>query len=127
MIKVSVILPVYNSKLYIEKTIKCILNQKLKEFELIIIDDGSTDGSGKICDEISKRDKRVKVFHKTNGGICNARNYGLSVAKGEYIAFLDHDDLVKEGFLEDNYNLAKIKEEDPTFFDKSFEQLTSLL
>lgn len=107
MIKVSVILPVYNSKLYIEKTIKCILNQKLKEFELIIIDDGSTDGSGKICDEISKRDKRVKVFHKTNGGICNARNYGLSVAKGEYIAFLDHDDLVKEGFLEDNYNLAK--------------------
>lgn len=107
MLKVSIILPVYNSKQYIKQTIECILNQNMKEFELIVIDDGSTDGSGNICDEISKVDERVKVFHKDNGGICDARNYGLRVATGEYIAFLDHDDTVKQGFLKDNYNLAK--------------------
>ena len=107
MVKVSIIVPVYNSKNYIKKCIESILIQDLKELEIIIIDDGSSDGSSEICDKLSKKDKRIKVFHRENGGICEARNYGLMQAKGEYIAFADHDDLVKQGFLSNNYKLAK--------------------
>lgn len=107
MIKISVIIPVYNSRLYIEKCINSILLQDFTDFEIIIVDDGSNDGSSEICDSLSKKDKRIKVYHKKNGGICEARNYGLKYAKGEYIAFSDHDDLVRQGFLSSNYNLAK--------------------
>lgn len=107
MIKVSVIIPVYNSKLYIKKCIESILMQDLREFEVIIIDDGSNDGSGLICDKLALKDKRIQVVHKKNGGICEARNYGLKLAKGEYISFVDHDDIVRQGFLGDNYNIAK--------------------
>lgn len=107
MIKISVIIPVYNSKLYIKKCIESILKQDLTAFEIIMIDDGSNDGSREICDELALKDKRIRVFHKKNGGICEARNFGLKYAKGEYIAFSDHDDIVKQGFFSSNYELAK--------------------
>lgn len=106
-IKVSVIMPVYNSEKYLETTIKSVLNQEFDEFELILVDDGSKDKSGEICDEFADSDPRVKVIHKSNGGICSARNCGLAAAEGEYIAFCDNDDLYLPGLLADNYKLAK--------------------
>lgn len=105
-VKISIIMPVYNSRQYLEKCIDSILNQDFAEFELLLIDDGSTDGSEKICDMYAEKDSRVRVFHKSNSGISSARNFGLAQAQGEYIAFSDHDDCVEEGFLKDNYTVA---------------------
>lgn len=104
MIKVSVIMPVYNSGEYLKTAVESILNQSLKEFELILVDDGSTDGSSDQCDEYARKDERVVVIHQKNGGICAARNAALKVARGEYIAFSDHDDEYLPRLLEDNYN-----------------------
>ena len=98
-VKISVIVPVYNSEEYLPDTAASILNQSFEEFELILVDDGSKDRSGKICDELAQKDKRVKVIHKQNGGICSARNCALKLAKGEYIAFCDNDDMYLPGLL----------------------------
>lgn len=106
-IKVSVIMPVYNSGNYLAPAIDSILIQSLKDFELILVDDGSTDGSSQLCDEYALKDNRVVVVHQSNQGLCSARNYALSISRGEYIAFSDHDDLYLQGLLEDNYNIAK--------------------
>lgn len=106
MVKISVIMPVYNSEQYLRETVNSILNQDMDDFELILVDDGSTDSSGLICDEYRKKDSRVVVAHKKNGGICSARNHGLQLARGEYIAFSDDDDEYLPGLLRDNYRLA---------------------
>lgn len=106
-IAVSVIMPVYNSERYLLDCVNSILSQNFNAFELLLIDDGSTDSSPQICDEIAQRDVRVKVYHKENGGICAARNFGLEHAVGEYIAFSDHDDEVNPGFFGENYFYAK--------------------
>lgn len=95
MILVSIIVPIYNVEKYVERCIDSIINQTLKEIEIILVDDGSTDNSGKICDEYARRDERIKVIHKKNGGQCSARNVGLDIAKGEYIGFVDSDDFIK--------------------------------
>ena len=105
-IKVSVIMPVYNSGEYLQTAVDSILSQSLKDIELILVDDGSTDGSSEKCDEYAKKDKRVVVIHQKNGGICNARNAALNIARGEYIGFSDHDDEYLPGLLEDNYKLC---------------------
>lgn len=105
-IKVTVIMPVYNSGKYLHTAVDSILSQSLKDIELILVDDGSTDGSSEKCDEYAKKDKRVVVIHQKNGGICNARNAALTIAKGEYIGFSDHDDEYVQGFLEAAYNKA---------------------
>lgn len=105
-IKVSVIMPVYNSGKYLKKAVDSILTQSLKEFELILVDDGSTDGSPEVCDEFAKSDERVKVIHQKNTGICNARNAALQIAKGEYLAFSDHDDEYLPRLLENSYKMA---------------------
>ena len=76
-IKISIIVPVYNSEKYLPETAQSILKQSFSDFELILVDDGSKDGSGKICDQLAAKDTRIKVIHKTNGGICSARNAGL--------------------------------------------------
>ena len=104
---VSVIMPVYNSGVYLETAVDSILSQSLREIELILVDDGSTDGSSEKCDEYARRDSRVIVIHQKNEGICNARNAALKIARGEYIAFSDHDDEYLPGLLEDNYKYAK--------------------
>lgn len=96
-IKVSVIMPVYNSGKYLKTAVESILNQSLKELELILVDDGSTDGSSERCDEYAAKDPRVVVIHERNGGICHARNAALKIARGEYIGFSDHDDEFLEG------------------------------
>ena len=104
---VSVIMPVYNSGVYLETAVGSILSQSLREIELILVDDGSTDGSSEKCDEYARHDSRVIVIHQQNGGICNARNAALKIARGEYVAFSDHDDEYLPGLLEDNYQYAK--------------------
>jgi glycosyltransferase involved in cell wall biosynthesis len=89
---ISVIIPVYKKEQYITKCIESVLFQTFTDFELLLIDDGSPDKSGQICDEYSLKDSRIKVFHKSNGGVGNARNYGMDKAQGQYFAFLDADD-----------------------------------
>ena len=84
------------------------------------MDDGSKDGSGKICDQLAAKDTRIKVIHKTNGGICSARNAGLKEAAGEYIAFCDNDDIYLPGLLEDNYALAKKYDADVVRYSRSY-------
>lgn len=96
---ISVIIPVYNTENYLRKCLDSVLAQSFADFEVLLINDGSTDGSGKICDEYAKKDKRIKVFHKENGGVSSARNLGLDNAKGEWISFVDSDDTVKENYL----------------------------
>lgn len=90
--KISIIVPVYNAEKYLHRCIDSILTQTFSDFELLLIDDGSTDNSGAICDEYAKTDSRIKVFHKENGGVSSARNLGLAKAHGEWIAFVDADD-----------------------------------
>ncbi len=107
MLNVSVIMPVYNSEKFLRGAINSVLAQDFQDFELILVDDGSKDNSGKICDEYAQIDSRVRVIHKKNGGICSARNAGLDVAKGEYIGFCDNDDRYLADLLKDNYSLAK--------------------
>lgn len=106
-IKISIIIPVYNTGEILRRTINNVLNQTMRDFELILVNDGSTDNSLSICNEYSKKDSRIVVINKKNSGICNSRNRGIKEAKGEYIAFLDHDDEVDCHLLEDNYILAK--------------------
>lgn len=93
---ISVIVPIYNTEKYLPRCIDSILKQTFTDFELLLIDDGSTDNSGKICDEYAIRDSRIRVFHKKNGGISSARNMGLDNAVGDWITFVDADDWVDE-------------------------------
>lgn len=94
MILVSIIVPVYNVEQYLERCLDSLVNQTLKDIEIILVDDGSTDDSGNICDKYAKKDKRIKVIHKENGGLSDARNIGLSIARGKYIGFVDSDDFI---------------------------------
>ena len=89
---ISIIIPVYNTQQYLPRCIDSILSQSFTDFELLLIDDGSTDGSGKICDAYAEKDNRIRVFHKENGGVSSARNLGLNEAQGEWICFVDSDD-----------------------------------
>lgn len=100
MTKISVIVPIYNVEEYIDICIKSILNQTYKSFELILVDDGSTDNSGNICDEYKRIDDRVHVIHKKNGGLSDARNFGIEYAKGEFLYFIDGDDFIEVDTLE---------------------------
>ena len=98
--KVSIIVPVYNVEKYLPKCIESILNQTYTNLEVILIDDGSTDSSGKICDEYARRDGRIKVIHKENGGNSSARNAGLDCCTGDFLAFVDSDDWIEENMFE---------------------------
>lgn len=97
---VSIIVPVYNVKEYLPKCLDTIINQTYKNIEIILVDDGSTDDSGSICDEYAGKDERIKVIHKDNGGVSTARNCGLRVAQGKYIGFIDSDDTVDKEYIE---------------------------
>jgi len=98
--KISVIIPVYNVQQYLVKCIESILSQTYSNFELLIIDDGSTDKSGLICDNYVQKDSRIKVFHKKNGGVSSSRNLGLDMAKGKWLMFVDSDDSINIKCLE---------------------------
>lgn len=102
---ISIIVPVYNVEKFLNTCICSIINQTFSNFELLLIDDGSPDNCPKICEEWKKKDIRIKVFHKLNGGLSDARNYGVKYAKGKYITFIDSDDYVSTFYLENLYNL----------------------
>ena len=98
--KISVIVPVYNVENYLVQCVESIINQTYKKLEIILVDDGSTDNSGKICDELQTKDERIKVIHKINGGLPDARNAGLDIATGEFLMFSDSDDLLFDNACE---------------------------
>ena len=102
--ELSIIVPVYKVEKQLEQCIRSILNQSFTNFELILVDDGSPDKCGEICDEYEKKDKRIKVIHKKNGGLSDARNAGLDIAKGKYIGFVDSDDIIHPEMYERMYN-----------------------
>lgn len=103
--KVSIIVPIYNVEKYIERGIKSLIAQTYKNIEIILVDDGSPDNSGKICDKCAKKDTRIKVIHKKNGGVSSARNVGLEKSTGKYIMFMDGDDYVEEDYVDYFVNL----------------------
>lgn len=100
---VSVIVPIYKTEPYLDRCIESIINQTYKNIEILLIDDGSPDGCPKICDEWEKKDNRIKVVHKINGGISSTRNIGLDMCKGEYITFIDSDDYIEPETVADLY------------------------
>lgn len=112
MNKLSIIIPVYNVEPYIRKCLDSVINQTYKNLEIICIDDGSTDSSGEICEEYAKKDLRIKVFHKTNGGYPSALNLGLNNFTGDYVTFVDPDDWIELDYYQTAYNLAKHKKAD---------------
>ena len=118
MPKVSVIMPVYNSEKYVGDAIKSILKQSYVDFELILVDDGSTDKSGDICEKYAAKDERVKVIHQKNQGLCAARNCGLDKATGIYICFVDNDDYCYPSYIKDNIELALKYDADVVRFDR---------
>ena len=114
---ISVIVPVYNVENYLERCMTSVLNQTYKNLEIILVDDGATDSSSKMCDEYARMDSRVRVIHKANGGLSDARNAGLSIATGEYIGYVDSDDWIEldmyermyEACIEHNAQLAECR------------------
>ena len=102
---VSIIIPVYNAETYLQRCVSSLLGQTYKQIEIILVNDGSSDNSGKLCEEYSKIDDRIKVIHKENGGAATARNKGLDEARGKYICFVDSDDYVSCEYIETLYNL----------------------
>lgn len=113
MPQISVIVPVYKAEKYIEDCVRSILAQTYGDFELILVEDGSPDASGAICDELAQQDDRIFVIHKKNGGAATARNAGLDVAKGDYIAFIDGDDVVHPEYL--SFLLSLLQKADADF------------
>ena len=109
---VSVIVPIYKVEKYMHRCVDSIINQTYKKIEIILVDDGSPDSCGKICDEYAEKDNRIKVIHKENGGLSDARNAGIDIAKGNYLTFIDSDDYVTEDYVEFLLNLLKESDAD---------------
>ncbi len=109
---VTLLVPVYNTEKYIKKCLESIVNQTYKNLEIILIDDGSNDNSGKICDEYAKKDSRIEVFHKENQGSSAEKNFGLSIAKGRYISFIDSDDYLEPTLIEKLVKSIEINQSD---------------
>lgn len=121
---VSVIIPVYNVEPYLKECVDSVVNQTYKKLEIILVDDGSTDDSGRMCDEYARQDDRIKVLHKKNGGLSDARNLGIEKATGEYLYFLDSDDVIPMCAIESLYKVCEKEKADVSmseikrFFDK---------
>ena len=115
--KVSVVIPVYNVEKYLRECVDSVLIQSYTDLEIILVDDGATDSSGKICDEYVATDKRVKVIHKENGGLSSARNIGLDSSTGQYVYFLDSDDYIEPNTIKVLINTIRESEADFVFFD----------
>lgn len=115
--KISVIVPVYKAEAYLHRCVDSLLAQTFQDYEILLIDDGSPDRSGEICDEYVKKDKRVRVFHKENGGVSSARQCGIDNARGEYTIHADPDDWVEPEMLEELYKKAKDEDADMVICD----------
>ncbi len=107
MLEISIIVPVYKVERYLGRCVSSILKQTFTDFELILVDDGSPDNCGKMCDEYAQKDNRITVIHKENGGLSDARNAGLEIAKGKYVAFVDSDDWIHPQMYEILYKAIK--------------------
>lgn len=116
--KISIIIPVYKAQSYLTVCLDSVLSQRFSDFELLLVDDGSPDQSGKICDAYAAKDSRIRVFHKENGGVSSARNIGLDNAQGEWIAFVDADDILPDDSLQ---SLIEATSSDTTMVIGSFE------
>ena len=114
---VSVVIPVYNVEKYLAECVESVLGQTYQDFEIILVDDGATDSSGRMCDEYVQKDNRICVIHRINGGLSAARNTGLKAAKGEYVYFLDSDDYIESCALEHLMAAAEQEQADVVFFD----------
>ena len=110
MKKISVIIPIYNVEKYLKRCIESVMNQTYSNLEIILVDDGSPDNCGKICDEYQEKDSRIKVIHKKNGGLSDARNAGIKIATGEIISYIDSDDYIDKDMYE--YMLSEMIRED---------------
>jgi len=97
---ISIIVPVYNSSVFLHECLQSIISQTYTNLEILLVDDGSTDDSLEICKSYAEQDSRIKVFHKENGGVSSTRNFGLRVATGEYIGFVDSDDFISSEMFE---------------------------
>lgn len=104
---ISIVVPIYNAEKNLKNCIDSLLNQTYKNIEIILVNDGSKDNSGKICDAYKNSDSRIKIIHKKNGGVSDARNSGIQIATGEYITFADSDDYVSEDYIEYMYNMLR--------------------
>lgn len=117
---ISVIVPVYNIKDYLERCVRSIMGQTYSNLEILLVDDGSTDGSGEICERLAQEDNRIRVFHKENGGSSSARNLGIREARGEYLGFIDSDDYIEpdmygllvKGVIENGLEMAQISRDE---------------
>lgn len=132
--KVSIIVPIYNVERYINRCIDSIINQTYKNIEIILVDDESPDNCGKICDNYAKKNEKIKTYHKKNGGLSDARNYGLKFATGKYIAYVDSDDWIEPNMIEILVNNleksqadiamcgTKVVNEDSIFYNKWYDE-----
>ena len=109
---VSIIVPVYNVADYLERCVESLVLQTYTNLEIILVDDGSTDKSGEICEELARSDERIHVFHKKNGGLSDARNYGIEHCSGEFITFVDSDDRIDLKACENLLNTALLENSD---------------
>lgn len=124
MPEISIIVPVYNVEKYLERCVRSILAQTFTDFELLLINDGSTDRSGELCDVLAKEDDRIRVVHKENGGASSARNVGIELARGTYLAFVDSDDWIAPNMY---HSLLKlIKDHDAEIAECDYEIVTDL-
>lgn len=120
MPKISVIVPVYNVAKYLERCLESILSQSFKDFEIICVNDGSTDNSLEILQQYAKKDKRIKIINQKNSGAGYSRNIGINAALGNYLSFIDADDWIDELFLEKVYHLAEVSSADIIETTKSY-------
>lgn len=104
---ITIVVPIYKVEQYINKCIDSIINQTYTNLEILLVDDGSPDNCGKICDDYAEKDSRIHIIHKKNGGLSDARNAGIEIAKGEYITFIDSDDYVEDDYIEYLFGLIK--------------------
>ena len=122
----SIIVPVYKTEKYLDKCVSSILQQSYTDFELILVDDGSPDNCPQMCDSYQKQDDRIKVLHKENGGVSSARNFGMAVATGEHIWFVDSDDYIEPFSLQQLYEAQKAQQADLYVFNNgSVHELSS--
>lgn len=124
MCKVSVIIPVYNRINELMISVNSIINQSFKDWEMILVDDGSTDGTSELCNQIALRDKRIRIFHQMNAGVSAARNYGLSMARGKYILFLDSDDWIENDTIERLVSKIEFEQSDIVLFAMSIDRFS---
>lgn len=119
-IKVTIIVAIYKSEKFLDKLIQSIINQTYKNLEIILVDDGSPDNSGQICDKYALVDQRIRVIHKKNGGACEARNTGLKETNGEYVSIIDGDDWLELDYVEYLMKLIQMTKAEIAMTDKIF-------